>query len=277
MRILREPLTHFLAIGGVIFLAATLVKGAQRPVLNIDSQEQKQLAAYWEMQMQRPPSRDELREIVRERIDEEVLAREAVRLGLDRNDMIIRRRLAQKMAFASEDTTADVEPDEPALRAFYQKTRQAYQAPAHVALRHLYFSDDRPAGDAKEAAALSLRALAAGRPAPAGDPFVLPLAYADISLDDLARDYGPAFVEAVATAPPGAWRGPVKSAFGWHLVRVEARHPARVAPFAAVRDEVREVYLADRRRIGNAQMMARMRGRYRIVVDEAPQLPAHEG
>lgn len=275
-RALGEPLTHFLAIGAIIFLAASLVRGAQRPVVRIDPDEQKQLAAYWEMQTQRPPSQDELREMIRERIDEEVLAREAVRLGLDRDDMIIRRRLAQKMAFASEDTIADVEPDDATLQAFYDRTRQAYLAPARVALRHLYFSDDRPAADAKDAATRALAALNAGRPAITGDPFVLPLAYADIGLDELARDYGAAFAQGLATAPTGAWQGPLRSEFGWHVVRVETRHPAAVAPFASVRDEVRQAYLADRRRIGNASMMDSMRNRYRIVIDEAPKLPAHE-
>jgi peptidyl-prolyl cis-trans isomerase C len=269
--IAREPLTHFLLIGLVIFLAATAVKASQRPVLRIDTDELNQLASYWEMQMQRPPNKDELQGIIRERIDEEILAREAVRLGMDRDDMIIRRRLAQKMSFASEDVTAAAEPDETALRAYYDKTKTAYLAPAHVAIRHVYFSADRAAADAQAAATRALGDLRAGRPNVGGDPSVLPLAYADVSLSDLARDYGVPFAHTVETGPLGIWQGPIQSAYGWHLLRVETRHPAAVAPFATVRAEVRDAYLADRRRIDNAAYMDKLRQRYRIEVAEAPR------
>ena len=94
-RILREPLVHFLAIGAVIFVSAVVLKQVQRPVVRIDAAELDQLGAYWEQQMQRPPTKAELRGIISERIDEEILAQEARRQGLDKDDIIVRRRLAQ--------------------------------------------------------------------------------------------------------------------------------------------------------------------------------------
>lgn len=267
-RVVHEPLTHFLLIGLVIFIAATAVKAAQRPVLRIDTDELNQLAAYWEMQTQRPPNKDELQGIIRERIDEEILAREAVRLGMDRNDMIIRRRLAQKMSFASEDIDAQAAPDEATLRAYYEKNKSAYLAPAHVAVRHVYFSADRPGLDAKAAAEQALTALRAGRSNIEGDPSVLPLSYGDVSLTDLERDYGTPFAHAVETGAVGAWQGPVQSAYGWHVLRVETRHPAAIGAFEAVRTEVHDAYLADRRKAENAAYMDKLRRRYRIEVAE---------
>ena len=139
-RIAREPLTHFLLIGAVIFVSATTIKAMRKPVLRVDADELQQLASYWELQMQRPPTREELKGIIGERIDEEILAREAQREGLDKNDLIIRRRLAQKMAFASEDTTPIPEPDEAKLKSLYERSAGLYETPAHLALRQVYFS-----------------------------------------------------------------------------------------------------------------------------------------
>src|SRR5437763_15543347 len=102
-RVAREPLVRFLAIGLVLFAAMSAAKALQRPVVRIDAAELNQLAAYWEAQSQRPPTKAELAGIIQDRIDEELLAREALRLGLDKNDMIIRRRLAQKVSFATDD------------------------------------------------------------------------------------------------------------------------------------------------------------------------------
>ena len=128
-RAAREPLVHFLLIGLVIFLTATTLKGLQRPVLRVDEEELKQLTAYWELKMQRPPTQEELRSLVREHIDEEILAQEALRRWLDKDDIIIRRRLAQKMAFASEDVAPIAEPDDATLKALYEKSAARYATP----------------------------------------------------------------------------------------------------------------------------------------------------
>lgn len=264
-RVLREPLTHFLAIGLVIFLGFAAVKAARRPVLEIDAQELTQLVAYWEVQMQRPPTKAELAGILRERVDEEILAREAQRLGLDRNDMIIRRRLAQKMAFAGEDVTSLPEPSEQQLGDYYAAHRARYLTPAQVSLQHIYFSDDRKGAPAEAAARQAAADAQAGRP-PGGDPFVLPRSYSEIPMDDLNRDYGPAFAQAVSRAPVGRWTGPVRSAFGWHAVRVAVLRPARPQSFDDARSDVRDQWLAERRNAANAAFMDGLRRRYRIQV-----------
>jgi hypothetical protein len=266
-RIAAEPLVHFLVIGAVLFAALTFVKSLERPVVRLDAQDLDQLAAYWELQMQRPPNKAELAGIINERIDEELLAREALRLGLDKGDMIIRRRLAQKMAFATDDTAAAIAPGEAELRAFYARTASRYAAPMRVRFRQVFFSGDRPNGGAAKAAAQAMhRAEEGGREEPTGDPFLFPLSYDDVGTADLLRDYGPAFVKTLETAPIGAWAGPVPSPFGWHLVQVEARRAPPAVSFESVRDQVREAYLADRRAQANAAFMKGLRQRYRVVV-----------
>jgi peptidyl-prolyl cis-trans isomerase C len=265
----REPLLHFTVIGAVLFAAIAGVRELKRPTVRVDAQEIEQLAAYWELQSQRPPTRAELAAIIHERVDEELLAREALRLGLDKGDMIVRRRLAQKMAFASEDVAAIPEPDTAILQAFYAKTKDHYATPARLALRHVFFNADRTGVTPQAAAAQALAELKAGRPA-AGDPALLPLSYADVAVNDLARDYGDAFTRAALTAPVGTWVGPVPSPYGVHLIRVEKRLAPEVPPLAQVREEVRAAWLAERREANNRRYLDRLRRRYRVEIAGLP-------
>jgi peptidyl-prolyl cis-trans isomerase C len=269
-RLAREPLAHFLLIGALMFGGLTMVKSLRRPVVRLEAQDLNQLASYWEVQMQRPPNKAELAGIIRDRIDEELLAREALRLGLDKDDMIIRRRLAQKMAFATDDVAGSKDPSDADLRAYYAKTAERYAAPARVAFQQVFFSGDRPHGNAEKAAAQALERAEEDQREPQGDPFLFPLAYEDIGVQDLLRDYGTAFVKELQTAPIGAWAGPVLSPYGWHIVKVTARKQPPGATFEAVRDQVRDAYLADRRAEANAAFLRDLRKRYRVVVAGVP-------
>lgn len=270
-RIAREPLVHFLLIGALLFGGLTAVKSLRRPVVRLDAQDLNQLATYWEAQMQRAPGKAELAGIIGDRIDEELLAREALRLGLDKGDMIVRRRLAQKMAFATDDVAQSAEPSEATLRAYYARTADRYAAAARVSFQQVFFSGDRPHGGAARAAGQALeRAEEGGRVDPTGDPFLFPLAYDDVSLRDLLRDYGTAFVKTLETAPIGAWQGPVLSPYGWHIVKVTVRRKAAATAFEAVRDQVRDAWLADRRGAANAAFLHSLRQRYRVVVAGVP-------
>lgn len=269
-RLAREPLLHFLLIGAVLFAGISFLKGQNRPTVRIDAQELEQLASYWEMQTQRPPTRAELASIIHERVDEELLAREAVRLGLDKGDMIVRRRLAQKMAFASEDLAAIPEPNDATLQAFYDKTKDRYASPARMALRHVFFSADRTGVSPQVAAQAALVELKAGRPA-TGDPSMLPQTYADVAVTDLARDYGEPFAAAALKAGEGAWVGPVASPYGVHLIRVERRLASVVPPLAEVRAEVRAAWLAERRTAANRAFLDRLRRQYKVEIAGLPE------
>ena len=263
-RVVAEPLVHFLIVGLLIFVAATTLRANARPTLRINRQEIQQLAAYWQAQMQREPTKAELDGLIKERIDEEILSAEAKRLGLDQDDLIIRRRLAQKMAFATEDVSDAKEPKEDELLAWYRAHPGDYQTLSQAALRQLFFSDDRGARAEADARA-ALAALQKGGEA-GSDPSVLPLSYADVSLDSLAKDFGDDFAKLAATAPIGAWSGPVHSGFGWHLIRVESRKGTVATPFAQVRSEVRDTVLAQHREVANAAYLDKLRKKYRVEV-----------
>lgn len=267
---LHEPLMRFLLIGALLFAAISLVRSDQRPTITINAAEIEQLVSYWRQQSHREPDREELKAIINERVDEEVLAEEAKRLGLDRDDMIIRRRLAQKMAFASEDTVEIPEPTEAELAAYYRANQARYAAPERVALRHVFFSDDRTEVSPPVAASDALRALKAGERV-MSDPAMLPLSYADVTIESLERDYGEGFAKAVAAAPVGQWAGPVESGFGLHLIQVESRQGRKVPPLAEVREEVRIAWIDDRRAVALREQLAELRRGYRIEVAGLPK------
>lgn len=269
-RLLREPLLHFVVIGAVLFAGIAGVRTLERPTVRIDAHEIEQLATYWAMQTQRQPTRAELAAIIRERVDEELQAREAVRLGLDRDDMIVRRRLAQKMAFASEDVAAIPEPSESTLKSFYDRTKDRYSTSARLALKHMFFSADRTGASPQAAANEALAELKAGRLA-VGDPSLLPQTYADVAITDLARDYGDAFVQAARHANEGTWVGPVASPYGLHLLRVELRLAPEIPPLASVRSEVRAAWLAERREANNRASLERLRRHYRVEIAGLPE------
>jgi parvulin-like peptidyl-prolyl isomerase len=265
----REPLLHFFLIGALLFaFTAWRQQKQDHSEIRITSGEVAQLAAFWEAQSQRKPTAAELRGLIEERIDEEVLAREAVRLGLDRDDVIVRRRLAQKMAFVSDDLAVVGEPAEADLRAYCDAHKETYTTPDLYALRHVFFNPDRHGMALDKDAQHALQRLARGaNPNDVGDPFMLPRELADVSRDDIARDFGSTFADAVTASAPGSWSGPVRSPFGVHLVKLESHTPSSVARFEDVRDRVREALLAQKQQEANATLRAKLRQQYKIVVE----------
>lgn len=268
--VLREPLIHFLVIGAVLFAGISWISGTQRPTVRIDAREIEQLGSYWALQAGRQPNREELQGIVRERIDEELLAREALRLGLDKDDLIIRRRLAQKMAFAGEDTAAAKIPTEAALRAFFEANAARYATPGRVSLHQAFISGDRAPDEAQRVALALLSNLKSNAPGAGGDPFLLPLTYADVSPADLEREYGASFAKVASTAPIGAWVGPVASPYGLHLIRIETRRAAEPASFESVRDQVLDAVLTRDRAAANAAFLSDLHKRYRVIIAGVP-------
>ena len=171
----------------------------------------------YERQWHRAPDADELRGLVNDHLREEVLYREALAMGLDRDDSIVRRRMAQKMEFLTQDIAASVEPDDAALRKFFEGNTARYAKAARVSFRHVFFSRERRGARLEADAGEALAALAQGASDETmGDPFLREHEFAD----DIATALGREFAEKLAAMPAGEWRGPVASSYGVHLVRV---------------------------------------------------------
>ena len=165
-RLMKEPLLHFLILGGILFAVATSVASRQSAAreVAIDKAQQSRLAAIYRTQTGKDPDAQEMNQLVEQFVHDEVLSREATALGLDGNDEIIRRRLVQKMTFLMEDNGANAEPDDAALHRYYQEHPQAFQDAERVWFRHCYFAtDQRGADGARNAAAKLGDALNAAR------------------------------------------------------------------------------------------------------------------
>jgi parvulin-like peptidyl-prolyl cis-trans isomerase-like protein len=245
MKLLREPLLHFAIAGGLLFAAhAGLNRGASAAgeadrTIRITERELTWLTDTSARAWQRTPTAEEMQGLVAEYLREELLAREARALELDRDDTVVRRRLAQKMSFILEDTARLASPTEADLRARFEAAHERFRSTARSSLVQVYLSPakrgDRTAGDARRA----LGQLERGAdPAALGDASLLPPTLADVDEQAIGSQFGPGFARAVAGLEPGSWAGPIESEFGLHLVRVTARAGGGPRSFDDVRAQL---------------------------------------
>ena len=275
-KLLREPLLLFLVLGALLFGLHTLVND-QPPepdtAVRIHAADIDQLRAGWQRQMGRPPQPEELQGLIDEFIREEVLVREALALGLDRDDTIVRRRLAQKMNFLAEDLALLNEPTEADVSDYFEQHPDLYGLPPRTSFTHIYFSRDRR-GDAAQAdaeRALS-QLVAADQPPPRapelGDPIMLQVDYSMRSPGEVSQLFGQSFADALFDLGPATWRGPVVSGYGLHLVRVQERVEGRLPELEEVREQVLQDLVRERRREAKARAYAVLRDRYKIELTE---------
>jgi hypothetical protein len=275
-RLLREPLVHFLLIGGLLFAihgltAAGSATGAVSREIRLSYDELGQLLVLFKSQWRREPTAEEFNRLVEDKVQGEILYREALAMGLDTNDEIVKRRMAQKMQFLAEDVAAAREPTPVELRAWYEKTTKSFAQPPRVSFRHLYFSPDRRGARAREDAAQALAKLA-GQPQDAkiaaslADPFMFQNHYRDRAPEFLGKEFGPQFARAVATLPPASWQGPVESGFGWHLVFVDTVIPGRVPAFEEIESDVRTAWLAEQKALAWQKAYKEMRAKYTVLL-----------
>ena len=276
-RLLRDPLLHFVVAGGVIFGAYRAFSPEAQPSadpmrIELTQDEMKQLALSQVAQGLPLPDPDQLHALGEQRAMQRILAREAANFGLDRDDEIIERRLAQKMDFLLADLSTLTPPSHDELAAWYAAHADRFTQPPRVSFRHLWFSPDGRGDAATEAAAAAALPAVADLPmdAPAGvgDRFMFQDYYGGRTPEEIGKTFGPDFAAALLTEPPGSWAGPVRSGFGWHLVRVETLVPARVPALDEIEADVRAAWTEERYDAIRARAEADMRARYTIVVPD---------
>ncbi|MBV7257854.1 peptidyl-prolyl cis-trans isomerase [Pacificimonas sp. WHA3] len=263
--LLREPLVHFLLLGLALFLVWQ-PQGDDRTI-RISAAEQERLAGIWAAEAGRLPAPADMRGIISAEVEERALVREALALGLDRDDIIIRRRLAQKMR-ATVEGLADIEvPEEDELRRWYEARTDRFAERPTRSFSHVYFSPDSR-GDTAEAEANAARnMLADGTPwRTLGDPFMLQRSYANIGQAQLAQLFGQPFAQALFAVEGDGWSAPVGSAFGLHLIRIEARSPGRVPALDEVKTRVISAWKEEAQRKANAAAIADIVGRYDVEI-----------
>lgn len=266
LRWLRDPLCLFLLIGAGVFVLYALMQDDETRTITVTPAQVERFAALWRTQTGRTPSDAEMRALIDDHVREEILVREARRLRLDEGDVIVRRRLAQKLSLLSDDVSHLAAPDEAALVAYFEKHRQRYATPAVITFSHIYFSPDQR----EDAAADAARILATLDPdawRTTGDPFMLGRTYAYANPLRVQKDFGDGFAAAVMAMPAdGTWRGPVESGYGFHLVRVDAHAPAQGADYASVASRVAADFDEERRQEAARAYFENLKASYTVVL-----------
>lgn len=272
-RLLREPLVHFLALGGLLF-AYDAWRGSAGPGstrIVVTRGQIEHLASGFVRTWQRPPSEAELKGLVDEYVKEEIAVREAAAMGLDRDDTVVRRRLRQKLEFLADEAIGQAAPTDAQLQQWLDAHRADYQAETRLALRQVFLSTDRRGAAAPAQAERLLETLRASRSEAAidslGDPSMLPRDVPLGPVSGVARDFGADFARAVAALPAGRWSGPVASPYGLHLVLVTERVTAAAPTLAEIRPLVERDFLAERRKAQLAALYERLLQKYTVTTE----------
>jgi parvulin-like peptidyl-prolyl isomerase len=264
--LLREPLTYFLLAGGGLFaLWGWFQNDTDEYRIEVTAEERARIEAQWQAQMSRKPSADEMSSLIEQFVREEIYYREALRMGLDRNDTIIRRRLAQKLTFLTEDIATAAQTNEAELRSFYQQHLERYLQPATYSFQHRYFGAERRS-NSEAVAGNAVAALNKGLdPAQTGDSFMLQSAFTGRSEQEIAALFGRDFAQTLTALTPGTWQGPVRSAYGWHAVMLQERSAATQRPYEAVAARVAEDHAQVSRAEANERYYETLKERYQVI------------
>jgi len=276
----REPLVHFLLIGAGLFLLfgwrggpASFPAGPSGPQsakIIVTQDDIDQTIATFTKTWQRPPTEGEVKGLVEDLVRNEIYYREALAIGLDRDDGVIRRRMRQKMEFILEDITAQVEPTDEDLRAFMKKQPDSFLVDPQIAFRHVYINAAKRGKNAGTDALEILSKLNAGAdPDAVGDPLLLDTEIRLSPLWDIRKQFGEEFSRNLLELKSGKWEGPVRSGFGLHLVLVTKRVGGRLAELKEARETVRRDWMAERQKELKNAAYAKLRERYVVTVEKA--------
>ena len=275
--VLKEPLLHFVLLGAAIFAAYSLLSGGSSgepgKIVITQGQLESMVVAYTRA-WRRPPTSEELQGLIRDRVREEVYYREALAMGLDKDDVVIRRRLRQKMEFIAEDVVGQAQPTDDELNAYLQANPDKFRAQPLLTFIQVYLSPSkRGANLARDAARLLAQLNRAGGKADVselGDSLMLDQQFNALPVSEIGKLFGDKFAAKLAELAPGQWKGPIESGYGAHLVLVSERTEGRLRPLAEVRDAVSREWTVARRMEANEKLYAEMLKRY-VVTIESPQ------
>jgi peptidyl-prolyl cis-trans isomerase C len=275
-RCAREPLVHFVLIGAALFAVYSALHSKEAASTDskkivLTANDVDQISLMWQAQGRPAPTADQIQSLLDNKIREEVLYREALALGLDKEDTIVKRRMAQKMDFVAEDLSDLREPTREELKAWIAKNGERFKVPGRASFRHLYFSFDKHGNQTAAVAAEALKKIEgkssdSPEAAAVADPFMFQDYYGDRSFDELSKTFGPTFARSLFMQKMGSWHGPIESGYGWHLVFIDSLTPARVPDFEEIETDVRTQWVSAQRQETKQRMYEEMKSHYEIVL-----------
>ncbi len=270
MKILREPLVHFLFLGAVLFLIFGLTNQSgttssdQRVVVSVGRIEQ--LATVFGKTWQRPPTSEELKGLIDDFVLEEVYYRQAVAMGIDRDDTIIRRRLRQKLEFLTDDVSSLVEPTDEELAAYLADNQETFRVSPTYTFRQVYVNPEKHGDNTEAYVAEQLELLRSGK-AHGGDASLLPESFDQDSRQVIDGTFGMGFSGELDKLSIGEWQGPVRSGLGIHLVRLAARTEGRLPELAEIRSVVQREWSNEKRIANRRKMNDRLLADYEVIIE----------
>jgi len=285
-RLAGEPLFHFFLIGALIYAAYAFM--GNRAIedsgkrITVTAGQISALEDAWKKRWNRPPTQQELQGVVKQFLRERVLSSEAIAMGLDKDDVVIRRRMSQKLEYLSQDLLGVGTPSDEELAAYFTKNARAYEKPALVTMTHIFFDPDKRGDQALEEAKTQKVVLANLKVAPTdarsyGDQFLLQSYYPERTYAELSKLFGSGFVETLVKLSPKEWHGPVLSGYGVHLVYIHHREKARAAKLEDVKDRVLANWQDNRRKKLSEKYLSGLLDRYQVRIEsEKPALKALE-
>jgi hypothetical protein len=273
-QIAREPLLHFLLLGVALFMAYELIAkpgSSDSPGKIIVTQGQiENLASGFAKAWQRPPTKEELAGLVQDLIREEIYCREAMALGLDKDDTVIRRRLRQKMEFISDDIAAMPEPTDADLSAYLQAHPDRFRVEERFSFSQVYLDPEKHeniAGDISDLLTQLKRAGGGADASALGDTLLIDSNFRGVSTSEVAKQFGEKFAAKLGEVSAGQWQGPVESGYGVHLVFVAERTERRVHTLPEVHDDVRREWANAERVTLNEKFYQDLRRRYTVSIE----------
>ena len=266
--LLGEPMLHFLLIGIGLFAAYQWMAPGDSPGRIVVTQGVvDDLVTQHVAAKGREPSSTELNHLIESYIRDEVLYREGVKLGLDRDDIVVKRRVRQKVELIAEEDASTRTPTDADLSAYVAANPARFVQPAILTFEQVFLG---PSTSGPAVVVISQALRNGTDPEALGKPTLLPLRMTRTPADLVARDFGDAFAAALEKAPVGEWAGPIDSSFGAHYVRVVDRTPAAAPQLAAVRDQVVREWENERRQRARTDAYAKMRGEYEVSIEAKP-------
>ncbi len=274
---LREPLIHFLLIGAALFVIFEIFddpSGSDSSRIVVSASQIEFLEANFVRTWKRPPSENELKILVDSYVREEILYREALALGLDKDDHIVRRRLNQKMEMMSSDLIQALTPSDEDLASYLADNSERFLVDPQLSFSHVFFDPQKRGLALEDDAGRLLEQLSGAHEradlSSLGDSLLIPPDIELMTIGEISRTFGSAFAQAILDIEPGTWSGPVRSGYGYHLVVVTNKIDGRLPQLAEVRQQVEREWMVERKTKLNQEIMERLRRNYTVEIDWPP-------
>jgi len=272
-RLLKEPILQFFLLGAGIFIIFGYI-GEQQDYTSkkiiVSSGQIGRLTEGWKKTWMRPPTVDELKGLIKDHINEEIYYREALAMGLDQDDIIIRRRLRQKMEFLYQDLNAPMNPTNSELQNYLDENTEKFRTDPSFSFRHIYLNSDQRGKNTKQDAQNLLDKLKGNDSLAinnSGDTFALPLTYDSVSKTQVANLFGKDFAENLIGLEQNIWQGPVSSSYGLHLVLIKEWKQSEIPKLNQIRDEVEKDYLEKQQQKINDENYKRLLESYTVTIE----------